>query len=665
MTPPMGQRRRYGRDGEHGQMIVIFTLALIAIIAMAGLLIDGGMAWSNRRQAQAAADTAALAAAKAIVTGKPVQEAALVVAKLNQFGLDTKDCSGATLSGNAGPGVQVNQPPLSGAHTTANDPAHANDYVEVLTSRRMSTTFSGAIGLGCFMVSARAVSSIGTKSVVSCSFCSLAATGNHTILLDNGAALRVDGDIYVNSDNGGHTPGTCVISAWEVCGDGFDVFSSKNTIDTTYLSAQTISTYGGWETHDTNIATADHLAGNPFPDGPPCAEHPDPLEYVPLGIVSNVCIHMPRLPDPLADFAAPSIGNPPAANTLGCGAVGTFTPSPGKSGIPKVLSINSGTATICPGTYYGGISIGGSASVTMVGGVYYMAGGGFKVFGGGGVNGIAGVMIYNASGTVGTLENTSPGKDLIPKGDKQHENPKIDKKGGLTSVPNKNADLFQDVVFTFEIEAKDKNSPLPTGKMTFFDGSTPIPGCADLTPLLPGSNALAVKQQCTQQWSTFGTKSIAAVYYGDTTYNAIGDSLSIKIDTPPASPIAPVDIDTNGNVVLHGLGSGPYGGLTIFQDRTSDLELTLNPGPNSTTACGGDFMTVGVPDGKAPAACGALGGIQGTIYAPNLAARVYTTASGLTNLQIIAGKIKIDNDASARFAYTPEFFANGRIRLVE
>ena len=69
MTPRTGIRRRYGSDGEHGQMIVLFALCLVAIIAVAGLLIDGGLAWSNRRQAQAAADTAALAAAKAIVAG--------------------------------------------------------------------------------------------------------------------------------------------------------------------------------------------------------------------------------------------------------------------------------------------------------------------------------------------------------------------------------------------------------------------------------------------------------------------------------------------------------------------------------------------------------------------------------------------------------------------
>ena len=60
-TSPRDERR-----SEHGQLIVVFALALFAILAMAGLLVDGGRAWSDKRLAQNAVDMAALAAAKAI-----------------------------------------------------------------------------------------------------------------------------------------------------------------------------------------------------------------------------------------------------------------------------------------------------------------------------------------------------------------------------------------------------------------------------------------------------------------------------------------------------------------------------------------------------------------------------------------------------------------------
>jgi Flp pilus assembly protein TadG len=51
------------RENERGQIIVIFALALVAIIAMVGLVLDGGSAFAMRRDEQSAADLAALAAA--------------------------------------------------------------------------------------------------------------------------------------------------------------------------------------------------------------------------------------------------------------------------------------------------------------------------------------------------------------------------------------------------------------------------------------------------------------------------------------------------------------------------------------------------------------------------------------------------------------------------
>ena len=51
------------RERERGQIIVIFALALVAIIAMVGLVLDGGSSFAMRRDEQSAADLSALAAA--------------------------------------------------------------------------------------------------------------------------------------------------------------------------------------------------------------------------------------------------------------------------------------------------------------------------------------------------------------------------------------------------------------------------------------------------------------------------------------------------------------------------------------------------------------------------------------------------------------------------
>lgn len=57
---------------EKGQNLVLFTLVLLGLLAMAALLLDGGMAYANRRTAQAAADASALAAAEMYCNGDPV-----------------------------------------------------------------------------------------------------------------------------------------------------------------------------------------------------------------------------------------------------------------------------------------------------------------------------------------------------------------------------------------------------------------------------------------------------------------------------------------------------------------------------------------------------------------------------------------------------------------
>jgi hypothetical protein len=107
--------------------------------------------------------------------------------------------------------------------------------------------------------------------------------------------------------------------------------------------------------------------------------------------------------------------------------------------------------------------------------------------------------------------------------------------------------------------------------------------------------------------------------------------------------------------------------LTIFQDRTSNLTITLAPGNSSAGKCAGNFMTKGVlPDlTPVPDACGDIGGLQGTVYAAHQNALVMIQASGMANLQIISGEIQVDSDADARFGYKASVFANSTIHLVE
>src|SRR5512143_4113605 len=62
MELPRSSTMPSSRRTERGQVLVIVVFGLVALIGAAGLAIDGGNAYSDRRHAQNAADTAALAA---------------------------------------------------------------------------------------------------------------------------------------------------------------------------------------------------------------------------------------------------------------------------------------------------------------------------------------------------------------------------------------------------------------------------------------------------------------------------------------------------------------------------------------------------------------------------------------------------------------------------
>ena len=616
-------------------MVVLFALILVVLAASAGLLLDGGMASATRRQAQAAADTAALAAARAIGSGQNGVTKAREIAALNGFSATTPDCSGTTVTG-----VEVNQPPLSGAYTGN------SSYVEIVARRAMRTGFAGLIGQGCWMVSARAVAVVDGSAVSPCTFCSLNNTAdNHTLVLNNGATLRVDGEIYVNSTNGGVTPGVCALKGYEVCGDGFDVFG-----DGGYISAKKISVVGGWETHDGNIATADEITTG-------CEHYTPPSQGPP----AKVCVHMPVLPDPLNDpanpaayVAPPTPGSRPIAGQNGCPAYALS--SAGTSSAPDKLEISSGTPTICPGTYYGGIKLTNSASVTMMPGVYIIVGGGFAMLNNSSIDGTAGVMIYNSSGS-GTAVNTTAGTSSVPDPIVGKVNPKnVElKSDDSSSVPG------QTVTFTLTMEKN--GTVLPTGTVSFWDGDSLICGSVALTEVGDGKK---VHASCSQTYTIWGTRSIHAIYWGDTIYNAAGDAATQTIAAPSGN-IAPITFTTTGTVKLSAPSTGSYAGLTLFQDRTSNLVITLEPGQSGVT-CPEGYMTANIenPSGTDwKSGCGPIGGLRGSVYAAHQDALVYINAGGLAQLQVIAGMIQVDSGANARFGWHASYFVGGQIHLAE
>jgi Flp pilus assembly protein TadG len=70
---------------EQGQALILIVFGIIALIGMTGLAIDGGNAYSDRRNAQNAADAAALSAALANARQKDITAAAWASAATNGY----------------------------------------------------------------------------------------------------------------------------------------------------------------------------------------------------------------------------------------------------------------------------------------------------------------------------------------------------------------------------------------------------------------------------------------------------------------------------------------------------------------------------------------------------------------------------------------------------
>ncbi|MBI5936174.1 MAG: hypothetical protein HY867_20910 [Chloroflexi bacterium] len=118
------------KTSESGQAIVLIAVALVALIAIVGLAVDGGMAYSDRQQAQNAADAAVMSAALARAGGGGnYSTAALTMAATNGYDNDGQKSI-----------VDVHLPPISGPY------AGNNQYIQVVITSRVRTFFAGLIG---------------------------------------------------------------------------------------------------------------------------------------------------------------------------------------------------------------------------------------------------------------------------------------------------------------------------------------------------------------------------------------------------------------------------------------------------------------------------------------------------------------------------------------
>lgn len=123
---PMNRKNRT----ESGQAIVVIVVAILVLIGVTALAVDGGLYYADHRQAQNAADSAVLAASLARLRGEDFVSAALLNAQKNGYEND-----GARSE------VQVSAPPISGQYEGD------REYVQVTIVSHHQTYFGPVIGI--------------------------------------------------------------------------------------------------------------------------------------------------------------------------------------------------------------------------------------------------------------------------------------------------------------------------------------------------------------------------------------------------------------------------------------------------------------------------------------------------------------------------------------
>ena len=114
---------------ERGQALIMIALIIVGIVGIAGLVIDGGNAFNDRRKAQNAADAAALASAYTRVKGGDWVGAALAAAAENGYNNDGVNNV-----------VVLYSPPRDGPHVGD------IEYVQIIIDSHVNTYFARVIG---------------------------------------------------------------------------------------------------------------------------------------------------------------------------------------------------------------------------------------------------------------------------------------------------------------------------------------------------------------------------------------------------------------------------------------------------------------------------------------------------------------------------------------
>ncbi len=326
---------RSRREGRKGTILVVMALLLAVMVAMVGIVLDGGQLMLTHRRCQNAADAGATAAALEILRGRSNGEAGAVA---TTFAQQYNGMSAAT--------VAVNIPPASGPH------AGDSRYVEVLVDDPVATRLIQVLGGPTTRtVSARAVA--GWEPVnINGLVMALNGAARPGLRMTGNGSLKVNGTVFVNSNGGGLNE----------YGQPINNGNSGNAIETSgngSIQAVDVESVGG--VNDPSKITNYDSGSSQSPLHTGVAPQSDPFEFLPPPTTANGAV-------------ATNYGAVKLSGTQ------SVTLSPGV--YTSISATSNVTVTMQPGIYVitgGGVSLSGNATLSGSGIMLYNTGSDYNV----------------------------------------------------------------------------------------------------------------------------------------------------------------------------------------------------------------------------------------------------------------------------------------------
>lgn len=185
---------------ERGQALILIVLAIVGLIGITGLAVDGGNAYAERRHAQNAADTTALDAALAKVRNGNLYTEGLARAASNSY----VDTDYGVNSSDPDVNVEIYNPPTDGPYSCASiDPSlDCNEYIQVKITATIPTYFGRVLGIPTITNQVEAVARGKPSEIFPIAFgnaiVGLSSECQAIVVQGNGDSVLTGGGIYAN-----------------------------------------------------------------------------------------------------------------------------------------------------------------------------------------------------------------------------------------------------------------------------------------------------------------------------------------------------------------------------------------------------------------------------------------------------------------------------------